>query len=258
MGSDSNETNSSSTLVNHNDRMDQSTLSDQHHSDQVDHQPESDSTVDSVLGFPFTNVNLNPMTPAHNMNLFPNVLFPNPFGMMNLNGITNPVIFPFQPLPFSPFGISPFPSINVSVPEYTPIVPSFPVDNSNSNVSVSQDTPILPSFPVDNSNSNVSDSQFQMILPMFQANLPVDNPNLNVSSVPVTTIPSVCDTSLNEVVHDGEQWTARYRCEGLTGMIPDEHVIPGVGRRYRCPDCQALLYKQELSCGKHGKFSRYV
>ena len=58
---------------------------------------------------------------------------------------------------------------------------------------------------------------------------------------------------------DGEQWSARYRWDGLKNIIvpPPEHSIPPhEGRIHRCPHCQALLYKRELTKSDNGNFGR--
>ena len=70
--------------------------------------------------------------------------------------------------------------------------------------------------------------------------------------------------TVNTIVHEPtcfqhvdveQQWSARYRCDALTGSVPLEHSIQSL-RIHECPYCQSLLYKPEFTTGPHGKFGR--
>ena len=83
------------------------------------------------------------------------------------------------------------------------------------------------------------------------SNLPSGVPGISYHPIRSETVISHHPIRSDTVV----EWSAQCRCEGLNGSVPDEHVIQE-GRIHRCPHCQALLFKEELTTGVHGRFGR--
>ena len=75
---------------------------------------------------------------------------------------------------------------------------------------------------------------------------------------PVPIAPAPVPVPITPVNPDlTNQWSAIHRCVGLLGIVSPEHSIPRFEQRiHRCPYCQALLFKKELTKSRHGKFGR--
>ena len=175
------------------------------------------------------NLNMNPIIPpVYNLNLFPNI---SNIGLMGMPLITQPVWIQSDSLPFDNFS-SPFPII----PSYlhSPFVNPFGgLMNVPMTTSVLMESMLTTTVPVP-------------ILP---------NP-VNSDSVPVNSDSVTREKENDEFDGEGE-WAPQYRCIGLSRSIPEEHSLPGdQGRVHRCTECGALLFKDELTKSKKGKFSR--
>ena len=77
------------------------------------------------------------------------------------------------------------------------------------------------------------------------------------SPVPGVSFCPITPSNRTDVVVEwsAPEWSAPRRCHGLNGSVPNEHVIRE-GRIHRCPHCQALLFKEELTAGPLGRFGR--
>ena len=196
------------------------------HDDQVECVSSTDCITPGLTvhgnGLPWVN------PPVAHVNLLPNILPVNPFGIMGSTPITNPVTSLFYPLSLNPL-VSPFPPI-------TPVITS----------------PFIPTFesiPFPLIVPTISSTHIPPFGSTMLSSTPVSSP---VSARPQVTVNGndlVVDQveesmDIDPVPDDGEQWPARYRWDGLTGSVPLEHSIPvHEGRIHRCPHCQALLHK---------------
>ena len=86
---------------------------------------------------------------------------------------------------------------------------------------------------------------------------PIESRSVPISVPDLPRLIQMCEITDESEEEDGElDWSTIYRCPALTKSIPREHRIRNVYQRHRCPDCHSLLFKQELTQGRNGKFGR--
>ena len=143
---------------------------------------------------------------------------------------TIPTTTPYLPIP-TPFPfLFPFTTPFFPSPLFTsPFFPS-PLITSPFFPSPLITTPLFPPFP--------SPLITTPLFPPFPFPFPPLTP-------PIVPVPSTSTPV----------WSAQLRCKGLDGTIPDQHFLRE-GRTHRCHHCSALLFKEELSNGNAGRFSK--
>ena len=179
-------------------------------------------------GFPFMNMNINPIITVPHSNRIPTLLPVNPvslpFGITPENNPFAMNFFPsvpvtscgtLLPVPIQFLPITPIPVLPVTplpFPPLTPVSNLIPFPSTTSSSSVPDDCLILEPTPSGHDNDN-DDQPF----------------------------------------HD--VWPIRHKYKGLDGTIPSTHVCRP--REHTCHHCGALLYGKEISrSATHGLFHK--